>query len=80
MSAMGQRSHRANNNTKDAVGSSNFVVQGGVCIRHGAKVKKCSHVGCLNYPQRGGVCIRHGEKLTDQKCSHNAPNNVVALG
>eukprot|EP00984_Skeletonema_dohrnii_P024947 scaffold14090_cov83-Skeletonema_dohrnii-CCMP3373.AAC.3 len=37
---------------------------GGVCIRHGAQVKRklCSSEGRTNQAQRGGVCIRHGAK------------------
>ena len=39
---------------------SNNVVRGGVCRRHGAKVKTCKHEGCTNQVVKGGVCIRHG--------------------
>jgi hypothetical protein len=30
-----------------------------VCIRHGAKVKRCSSEGCTNKAQQGGVCMKH---------------------
>ena len=36
--------------------------RGGVCCRHGAKVKTCSHEGCTNNPLKGGVCFKHGAK------------------
>jgi hypothetical protein len=31
-----------------------------VCVRHGAKLKRCSSDGCTNKAQKGGVCWRHG--------------------
>ena len=40
----------------------NQVVNGGVCIRHGAKVKRCNVVGCPNQVLNGGVCFSHGAK------------------
>ena len=35
--------------------------KGGVCMRHGAKVKvkRCSVEGCTNQSKRAGVCQRH---------------------
>ena len=33
-----------------------------VCVRHGAKLKRCSREGCTNIALRGGVCWRHGAK------------------
>eukprot|EP00984_Skeletonema_dohrnii_P012791 scaffold5219_cov148-Skeletonema_dohrnii-CCMP3373.AAC.9 len=44
-------------------GCTNIVINRGVCIRHGAKIKKCSSEGCTNQVQRGGVCMRHGAKV-----------------
>jgi hypothetical protein len=41
-------------------GCSNLAQKGGVCIKHGAKVKLCSSEGCTNKVQKGGVCRRHG--------------------
>ena len=38
----------------------NQEVQGGLCTKHGAKRKKCSHPGCKNMPARQGVCVKHG--------------------
>ncbi len=41
------------------VGCTNHAKNGGVCIRHGAKVKLCSKEGCA----KGGVCKKHGVKI-----------------
>jgi hypothetical protein len=38
-------------------GCTNFVIKGGVCITHGAQVKRCSSEGCTNQVQKGGVCV-----------------------
>ena len=51
-------------------GCTNFILQGGVCRRHGAVIKRCSSEGCTNQAQNGGVCIRHGAKKTHKFCSH----------
>ena len=41
-------------------------------MRHGTKVKTCSHEGCTNQARNGGVCIRHGAKQNKRKtCSHD---------
>ena len=39
------------------------TMKGGVCVKHGAKVKLCSSEGCTNQVIKGGVCIRHGAKV-----------------
>ena len=46
-----------------ADGCTKCVQRGGVCFRHGAKVKRCSHEGCANQAQKRGLCIRHGAKV-----------------
>ena len=51
----------------------------GVCIRHGAKVKTCSHEGCTNNVQNRGVCIR-GAKRSTKTCSHVGCTNNVQKG
>jgi len=38
----------------------NKVVQGGVCITHGAKRKLCSHPGCTKTVKAAGFCSTHG--------------------
>ena len=37
----------------------NTAYIGGVCRRHGAKVKLCSVDGCSNQAKKGGVCFKH---------------------
>mmetsp|Transcript_47478 Transcript_47478/g.55458 ORF Transcript_47478/g.55458 Transcript_47478/m.55458 type:complete len:565 (-) Transcript_47478:181-1875(-) len=37
----------------------NRVVQGGVCISHGAKRRKCSVLGCKKNVKSGGKCSKH---------------------
>jgi hypothetical protein len=63
-------------------GCTNIIVRGGVCVRHGAKVKKrryeCSSNGCTNLAQKGGVCRRHGAK--HKRCSSEGCTNVVVKG
>jgi hypothetical protein len=59
----------------------NHVVKGGVCIRHGAKVRKkhcCFNKGCTNFARKGGVCARHGAKL--KLCSHGGCTNNAKKG
>ena len=45
-------------------GCTNHSKQGGVCLKHGAKLNSikptCKHVGCNKYPRRGGFCVSHG--------------------
>eukprot|EP00543_Licmophora_paradoxa_P001500 CAMPEP_0202441598 /NCGR_PEP_ID=MMETSP1360-20130828/1127_1 /ASSEMBLY_ACC=CAM_ASM_000848 /TAXON_ID=515479 /ORGANISM="Licmophora paradoxa, Strain CCMP2313" /LENGTH=651 /DNA_ID=CAMNT_0049056659 /DNA_START=148 /DNA_END=2103 /DNA_ORIENTATION=- len=41
-------------------GCSNRVVQGGLCISHGAKRKTCKHPGCNKNVKKAGLCSTHG--------------------
>ena len=45
-------------------GCDNNAKQGGVCVKHGARVKRryCSQEGCSNLVQQGGVCKKHGAR------------------
>jgi len=66
-----------------AEGCTNIVIQGGVCIRHGAKRKerkRCSREGCTNQAQIGEVCIRHGAKKRRYECSAEECTNLVVRG
>ena len=58
------------------------VVNGGVCVEHGAEVKKkeCSVDGCTRQAQNGGVCIRHGAKKYRYECSVEGCTNRVVNG
>eukprot|EP00984_Skeletonema_dohrnii_P024726 scaffold13857_cov76-Skeletonema_dohrnii-CCMP3373.AAC.3 len=47
-------------------GCKSIAQKGGVCIRHGAKVKRCNSGGCTN---QGGVCRRHGAELKSCRCN-----------
>jgi hypothetical protein len=38
----------------------NRVVQGGLCIAHGAKRKQCKHPGCDKNVKKAGLCSAHG--------------------
>jgi len=38
----------------------NRVVQGGLCIAHGAKRKLCKHPGCEKHVKKAGLCSTHG--------------------
>lgn len=56
----------------------NQVVQGGLCIRHGAKRKICSVEGCNKHVKMNGRCSTHnrgindaGNKLTTPKAFKN---------
>eukprot|EP00984_Skeletonema_dohrnii_P022057 scaffold11188_cov85-Skeletonema_dohrnii-CCMP3373.AAC.3 len=43
------------------------IQQGGACVRHGAKVKRCSSEGCTNHQSKqGGVCMRHGAQRANK--------------
>jgi len=57
----------------------NNAVNGGVCVRHGAKVKRCSREGCTNQVQKGGVCVRHGAKVKrcrSEGCTNQAQKPI----
>ena len=41
-------------------GCANRVVQGGLCIAHGAKRKTCGHSGCTKHVKKAGMCSAHG--------------------
>ncbi len=43
-----------------APGCTNRVVQGGVCVTHGAKRKLCSYEGCSKAVKLAGFCSTHG--------------------
>ena len=49
-------------------GCPNQAYKGGVCRRHGAKVKMCEFEGgCTNQAKKGGLCYRHGAKVKQRK-------------
>eukprot|EP00985_Skeletonema_marinoi_P024947 scaffold17867_cov146-Skeletonema_marinoi.AAC.1 len=77
---------RQNRETKDGKkggcsdGCTNYACTGGVCIRHGAKMKRCSSEGCTNGAVIGGVCIRHGAKSQPKTCTSEGCSNIIVQG
>ena len=63
-----------------ADGCTNGAVRGGVCVRHGAKVKRCNSEGCTNQAQKGGVCIKHGAKVEYKRCSSEGCTKYAQKG
>ena len=71
----------------------NHVVQGGVCVTHGAKRKLCSYPNCAKAAKLAGFCSTHGparKKCDDPGCtrvavragkclSHGARRNAPCL-
>jgi len=51
-----------------------------MCIKHGAKVKRCSSEGCNNQAKKGGVCIKHGAKYIRKRCSSEGCKNIAVKG
>ena len=56
-----------------APGCTNRVVQGGVCVTHGAKRKLCSYAGCSKAVKLAGFCSTHGP--TRKKCDFVDPSS-----
>jgi len=56
----------------------NNVVQGGVCILHGAKRKLCSHPGCNKAVKSAGACSAHGPAR--KKCDKEGCTRVAVQG
>ena len=67
-----------------ADGCTNRSYTGGVCKRHGAKVKikLCSSEGCTNHALKGGVCMKHGamvKRCSSKGCTKNAQRGGVCV-
>ena len=56
----------------------NKVVQGGLCISHGAKRKICSHPGCTKNVKKLGLCSAHGPAR--KKCEFEGCVKVAVQG
>ena len=56
----------------------NRVVQGGLCISHGAKRKICSHPGCTKNVKKLGLCSAHGPAR--KKCEFEGCTKVAVQG
>ncbi|KAL3800463.1 hypothetical protein HJC23_011700 [Cyclotella cryptica] len=60
------------------VGCKNGIVQGGVCVSHGAKRRKCRFPGCTKNSKCAGLCSKHGPPR--KKCEHENCSNVAVRG
>lgn len=56
----------------------NRVVQGGLCIGHGAKRKTCSHPGCTKNVKAKGLCSTHGPAR--KRCAAEGCTKVAVQG
>lgn len=59
-------------------GCPNRVVQGGVCVTHGAKRKMCNHPGCDKAVKLAGYCSTHGPAR--KKCAQQGCTRVAVQG
>jgi len=59
-------------------GCPNRVVQGGLCISHGAKRKQCAHPGCNKNVKKAGLCSTHGPAR--KKCDYERCTKVAVQG
>ncbi|KAL7482338.1 hypothetical protein ACHAW6_008018 [Cyclotella cf. meneghiniana] len=60
------------------VGCKNGIVQGGLCVSHGAKRRKCQFPGCEKNSKSAGLCSKHGPPR--KKCEHEGCSNVAVQG
>jgi hypothetical protein len=74
---VGQKKYRK---TCSADGCTNQAVNGGVCVKHGAKRKLCSIDGCTKQAKKGGVCRRHGATWVKKLCSIDGCTNQAQKG
>ena len=56
----------------------NRVVQGGLCISHGAKRKTCKHPGCNKNVKKAGLCSTHGPAR--KRCENRGCGKVAVQG
>ena len=59
-------------------GCPNRVVQGGLCIAHGAKRKTCKHPGCNKNVKKAGLCSTHGPAR--KRCEADGCSKVAVQG
>eukprot|EP00526_Cylindrotheca_closterium_P007362 CAMPEP_0113617812 /NCGR_PEP_ID=MMETSP0017_2-20120614/8991_1 /TAXON_ID=2856 /ORGANISM="Cylindrotheca closterium" /LENGTH=698 /DNA_ID=CAMNT_0000527255 /DNA_START=361 /DNA_END=2457 /DNA_ORIENTATION=+ /assembly_acc=CAM_ASM_000147 len=59
-------------------GCPNRVVQGGLCISHGAKRKLCKYPGCNKNVKKAGLCSTHGPAR--KRCEFEDCNKVAVQG
>lgn len=56
----------------------NRVVQGGLCIAHGARRKTCKHPGCNKNVKKAGLCSTHGPAR--KRCDADGCSKVAVQG
>ncbi len=56
----------------------NRVVQGGLCIQHGARRKTCKHPGCNKNVKKAGLCSTHGPAR--KRCDTDGCSKVAVQG
>ena len=59
-------------------GCHNRVVQGGLCISHGAKRKLCKYPGCKKHVKKAGLCSTHGPAR--KRCELEGCTKVAVQG
>jgi hypothetical protein len=59
-------------------GCANRVVQGGLCISHGARRKICNHAGCNKNVKKAGLCSTHGPAR--RRCDIGSCGKVAVQG
>lgn len=59
-------------------GCENRVVQGGLCISHGARRKTCKHPGCPKNVKKAGLCSTHGPAR--KRCEFDGCTKVAVQG
>ena len=59
-------------------GCPNRVVQGGLCISHGAKRKTCKYPGCTKNVKKAGLCSTHGPAR--KRCEADGCTKVAVQG
>lgn len=69
------KAHRRN---CSVAGCKNGVVQGGVCVSHGAKRRLCRFPGCTKNSKNAGLCSKHGPPR--KRCDHEGCTNVAVRG
>ncbi|KAL7462987.1 hypothetical protein ACHAXS_003358 [Conticribra weissflogii] len=69
------KAHRRN---CSVAGCKNGVVQGGVCVSHGAKRRLCRFPGCTKNSKNAGLCSKHGPPR--KRCDQEGCTNVAVRG
>ena len=84
--AQGIRKRRRRKRTRrpcTVLGCPNRVVQGGVCVAHGARRKLCQFPGCDKCVKKAGFCSTHGparKKCEVPGCSRVAVQGGICIG